>query len=93
MHDDEDNATRYSDPLDQGAANEEQIREMRERAIRATTAPEKHPDFDGLHCVGASDRNSDCCGEALPKERLAAGRVRCVDCQRIKEVRLKAYHR
>lgn len=39
--------------------------------------PEKHPDFDGKHCVD--------CGVKIPKERLAFGRVRCADCQEYKE--------
>ena len=41
--------------------------------IRALAKPESHPDFDGRHCV-------ECC-EAIPKPRLALGKVRCVICQ------------
>ncbi|PZP54729.1 MAG: DNA-binding protein [Azospira oryzae] len=40
---------------------------------RRKAQPETHPDFDGRHCVE--------CGERIPKERLALGRVRCVECQ------------
>lgn len=39
--------------------------------------PEKHPDFDGEHCVD--------CEVEIPKERLAWGRIRCADCQEFKE--------
>lgn len=35
--------------------------------------PQRHPDFDGLHCVT--------CDEEIPPLRLAAWRVRCVPCQ------------
>ena len=37
------------------------------------SVPERHPDFDGLHCVG--------CDEEIPPLRLANWRVRCVPCQ------------
>lgn len=37
------------------------------------TAPESHPDFDGLHCVE--------CGNEIPEQRLKNGRVRCTYCQ------------
>ena len=41
--------------------------------VRALAKPESHPDFDGNHCVE--------CGEGIPKQRLAIGKVRCVSCQ------------
>ncbi|MHB8388016.1 MAG: TraR/DksA C4-type zinc finger protein [Acidobacteriaceae bacterium] len=37
------------------------------------SAPESHPDFDGVRCVE--------CDEKIPALRLALGKVRCVDCQ------------
>lgn len=46
-------------------------------AQKARSAPESHPDFDGLHCL-------DCEAE-VPAARLALGRIRCVDCQQHKE--------
>lgn len=52
-------------------------------AVRARNAPQTHPDFDGEHCVD--------CDEAIPPERLAAGRVRCTRCQSIQEQRSKMY--
>lgn len=45
------------------------------------SGPERHPDFDGFHCV---DPN---CGIAIPLERLVLGKVRCVDCQSLLERR------
>lgn len=36
-------------------------------------APEKHPDFDGEHCVD--------CLIKIPEVRLEMGKVRCVHCQ------------
>ena len=50
---------------------------------RARLAPEQHPDFDGESCVD--------CGDDIPKERLAMGRIRCVHCQTIKERNKKLY--
>jgi RNA polymerase-binding transcription factor DksA len=41
--------------------------------------PENHPDFDGSHCVE--------CGDDLPAQRLAMGRVRCTHCQSMLEHR------
>ena len=35
--------------------------------------PQRHPDFDGLHCVD--------CEEEIPPLRLTQWRVRCVPCQ------------
>jgi RNA polymerase-binding transcription factor DksA len=36
-------------------------------------APEKHPDFDGEHCLD--------CDVEIPLVRLEMGKIRCVDCQ------------
>ena len=44
-----------------------------ERRARGKSAPERHPDFDGSHCVE--------CGEIIPLARLLHARVRCVWCQ------------
>lgn len=49
---------------------------QRDNAIKAAakaSAPEKHPDFDGEHCVD--------CDSEIPDGRLKLGKVRCVDCQ------------
>lgn len=51
--------------------------------IREALAPETHPDFDGETCVD--------CGNDIPKQRLAMGKVRCVYCQNIIETKQKMY--
>ena len=48
-----------------------------ERRARGKSAPESHPDFDGVNCVE--------CGEDIPQARLDLGKVRCVDCQELLE--------
>jgi len=48
---------------------------------KQAVAPQSHPDFDGIHCVD--------CDEALPKERLNFGRIRCTTCQSDIEKRSK----
>lgn len=42
---------------------------------------ETHPDFDGETCV--------VCGEDMPAQRLALGRIRCLKCQEKLEKKLK----
>lgn len=43
------------------------------------SAPESHPDFDGVHCIE--------CAEPIPAERLLLHRIYCVECQRVRERR------
>ena len=50
-----------------------------ERRARGKSAPERHPDFDGEHCVD--------CEESILAGRLALGKVRCVECQQVLEKR------
>lgn len=45
------------------------------------SAPETHPNFNGLDCVD--------CEDPIPEARLAHGRVRCVACQTRLEQRRK----
>ena len=75
--------TEVYDEVDQAAMIQlaEQARAMAE--VRAKTAPETHPDFDGETCIDCTDE--------LPKERLAMGRIRCVHCQTILEKKGKLY--
>ncbi len=54
-------------------------------AVRARTAPEKHPDFDGENCL--------VCSLPVPKQRLAMGRIRCVNCQAAVERKSQLYRR
>jgi len=56
-----------------------------ERRARGKSAPESHPDFDGLTCVD--------CGDIIPAGRLQLGRVRCVECQSVTERRRNLYSR
>ena len=58
--------------------NEDSIAEARKRA-----ATETHPDFDGKHCVA--------CDALIPKSRLDLGKVRCVECQTLRERTAKLY--
>ena len=44
-------------------------------------APESHPDFDGKTCLD--------CEDEIPKERLALHKIRCIECQRVIELRKK----
>lgn len=52
-------------------------------ASRKMQAKETHPEFDGVHCVGAQDLFD--CTEEVSKERLAMGRIRCTGCAQIRE--------
>jgi hypothetical protein len=55
--------------------------EVREQAVADGLASvrarliEKHPDFDGKHCIEPD------CGDELPPVRIAYGRIRCTPCQ------------
>lgn len=40
-------------------------------------APQKHPNFDGLHCID--------CEDDIHPDRLKMGRIRCTDCQELHE--------
>jgi RNA polymerase-binding transcription factor DksA len=68
-------SAKHPDILDQAAAITEFMTERSIAQRRAEAAPERHPDFDGTHCVEAE------CGAVIPAPRLDAGRIRCVECQ------------
>jgi len=53
------------------------VRDLGAQRARQANAPQYHPDFDGVHCVG--------CGEPIPDQRLALGKGRCVECQEREE--------
>jgi RNA polymerase-binding transcription factor DksA len=78
-----------SDAADIAAETVEACTADAERRARGRSGPEQDPRFDGQHCV------EEDCGVALPIERLNAKRVRCVDCQtlREKQQRLSQYNR
>lgn len=44
-------------------------------------APQKHPDFDGVHCLD--------CETEIHAKRLEMGKIRCTDCQEELEKRDK----
>jgi hypothetical protein len=71
---------RATDIIDQAAQASELFLEADISQARKGVEPEKHPDFDGMHCV------EEGCGVELPALRLEMGRVRCVDCQGHKEL-------
>jgi phage/conjugal plasmid C-4 type zinc finger TraR family protein len=66
-----------TDESDRATQVEEAFTDAALEAARERAKPEVHPDFDGVHCVD--------CDEPIPKPRLAMGKVRCVECQRIRE--------
>ena len=70
-----------ADPCDIAGETIEACQAEAERRARGKSAPESHPDFDGVHCV------EDECGVAIPAGRLNLGKVRCVDCQSLLEKR------
>jgi RNA polymerase-binding transcription factor DksA len=63
-----------ADVLDQAQEITDFMREAQLQRVREHAKPEQHPNFDGRHCV-----EEDCEAE-IPDERLALGRIRCVDC-------------
>jgi RNA polymerase-binding transcription factor DksA len=70
---------RTADVIDQAGQVEQMFRDEEVRVARALSAPETHPDYDGLHCVEVD------CGVEIPIVRRKLFRVRCVDCQTRKE--------
>jgi len=66
-----------ADLVDIFQADREVTDEAALKNVRARVQPESHPDFDGAHCVE--------CGNDMPPERLAWGRVRCTPCQHVLE--------
>jgi RNA polymerase-binding transcription factor DksA len=78
-----------ADPADIAADTVEACQADAERRARGKSGPEHDSRFDGLHCV------EEDCGVEIPRERLNALKVRCVDCQaRLeKRRRMEPYNR
>lgn len=76
---------RHADPIDEAAALTSALTDGAVAAARAASAPEFHPDFDGVSCVD--------CGNDIPAGRLALKKVRCVECQGAKEKRTSQFAR
>lgn len=70
---------RLADPMDLAAQMSEDMLNADIQNARVKTEPEKHPDFDGAHCV------EETCGIEIPAARLEMGRIRCVECQTRRE--------
>lgn len=68
---------RHSDIIDEASALEASLTEAAIAAVRKANGPETHPDFDGESCLD--------CGDTIPENRLALGKIRCVHCQSRKE--------
>ncbi len=64
---------RHADPIDEAAALAASLTDGAIAAARRANAPESHPDFDGESCLE--------CGDTIPEQRLALGKIRCVHCQ------------
>lgn len=71
--------SRDADNLDVASELQDAFNKRGIAAIAARTAPEKHEDFDGKHCLD--------CPTEIPAMRLAMGRIRCVLCQTAVEKR------
>lgn len=72
---------RHADPIDEATALAASLTEGAIAAARRATEPESHPDFDGKTCIE--------CGDDIPPDRLALGKIRCIRCQRDLEHRQK----
>lgn len=53
------------------------------KAVRDRNQPQMHPDFNGKDCIE--------CTAAIPSGRLALGRIKCVDCQELEELKRKRF--
>lgn len=72
-----ENYFELTDESDRASAIEAQFNEDALEEARRRTGPETSPDFDGQHCVD--------CGENIPAARLRLIKIRCIDCQTLKE--------
>lgn len=68
-----------ADVLDQASVVTDLLTTKLIERQRELAKPEKHPDFDGRHCVEEE------CGESIPDERLGLGKIRCISCQELLE--------
>jgi hypothetical protein len=78
---------RSKDTIDQGAETAQLFLDANLSAQLGRSAPEKDARFDGEHCVEES------CEAALPRERIAMGKIRCIICQTAIEQAGKQYRR
>ncbi|NBT34014.1 MAG: TraR/DksA family transcriptional regulator [Betaproteobacteria bacterium] len=78
-----ENYFELTDESDRASAVEAQFNEDALELARRKIAPEVSPDFDGLHCIA--------CGEKILAARLKLGKIRCIDCQTLKEKQSKFF--
>lgn len=71
-----------SDDIDRANELAQRITDAALEEVQRRAAPERRP-------VGATAAHSECedCGDDIPPERLTLGKIRCVYCQRVLEVR------
>lgn len=76
-----------SDVIDQGSQLAEFLTEAAEKTIRHRAKPEQvqdeHGNWEHTECVD--------CGVEIPEGRLELGKVRCIDCQEVRERRQRGY--
>lgn len=68
---------KLTDPSDIASREEDYFRVEALRQIRQAAQEQSHPDFDGKTCLD--------CANDIPNQRLALGKIRCVDCQELIE--------
>ena len=78
-----ENYFELTDESDRASAIEAQFNEDALEEARRKIAPETSPDFDGLHCID--------CGEKIMAARLKLGKIRCIDCQTLKEKQSRVF--
>jgi RNA polymerase-binding transcription factor DksA len=78
-----ENYFELTDDSDRASAIEAQFNEDALEEARRKTAPETSPDFDGKHCIE--------CGEKIPSARLKLGKIRCIDCQSLREQKTRFF--
>ena len=76
-------ADKHTDPLDIASEQEEWFRESSVRQAMMASRPEQTKDENG------NWEHEECvdCGEDIPEGRLNLGKIRCIDCQELKEKR------
>jgi len=78
-----ENYFELTDDSDRASAIEAQFNEDALEEARRKIVPETSPDFDGKHCIE--------CGEKIPSARLKLGKIRCIDCQTVREQKTRFF--
>ena len=66
-----------ADTIDDAQAVNELHQQVSLQNFLLANQPERHPGFDGWHCVD--------CEDEIPAKRLGLGRVRRIECQEYKD--------